>query len=89
MARKTIGIENLRMMINDYLMNTTDGPHGRSERIAYISLIDRVLLDTGNYKGFRYLSEKDLRPGWKPGIRFDENEKPHFDDTDKTRVYYF
>jgi hypothetical protein len=87
MTRKTVRIEDLRTMINSRLKDTPDS--SRAEREAYSSLLESLLHETGNYNGFRYLSESELPFGSKPGIRDLSEDVPSFHDTDSTRVHYF
>lgn len=52
-SRQTISVENVRSMTNAYLAAT--GPNQRDLRRGACTILERVLMDTGNYRGFRYL----------------------------------
>lgn len=52
MARKTIAVDALRNKVNGYLRDSHDD---RTEaRIALHVLLESVLMETDNYKGFTY-----------------------------------
>jgi hypothetical protein len=98
MARKTLKVAALKAYVNDHLLNSQDDDH--FERVALITMLERMLFDTGNYCGFRFLSRKDMqksRFGQSFGINISDVENEKFDpsqasiwqDTDKTRVEYF
>jgi hypothetical protein len=89
--RKTIEVKVLKNKINDILLHSSDDcKEGRS---SLGLLLKEVLQDTGNYKGFKYLSESDMkesRSGISIGINAlytDLHKK--FENTDFTRVMYY
>ena len=90
MARKTFEVETLKNRINSHL--AAGGSFDKHYRVALITLLESILHETGNYKGFRYLLE-DQCPGL-PGINYLDGQ-PHpdyverFKNTDSTRVEYF
>ena len=54
-----------------------------------------ILMDTGNYNGFRYLTKNKVPEGALPGINIDpvdgkplENFEERFSNTDPTRRFY-
>lgn len=52
MARKTVSVESVKNTVNEMLANpnvTFDA------RVSVSVLLESVLMDTDNYKGFRYL----------------------------------
>ena len=51
--RKTISVDRLREMTNNYLASEDSTPDGRE---AQASLLEAVLFETGRYAGFRYLN---------------------------------
>jgi hypothetical protein len=53
MKRKTIEVEKVKKWSNNFLMNSPDEMTG--ERFGITTLIESVLMDTDNYKGFGYL----------------------------------
>ena len=87
--RKTYDVDKLKDEVNIMLLNSTDG--SKNEREELIILIESVLMETKNYKGFHYLSVKDMegsQNGISVGIIWDGN-KATFEGTDHTRVHYF
>ena len=92
--RKTINVDDLRKLANDMLATEHTSKQCRE---GVIMMIERVLLDTGNYCGFSYLYKSELPYGATPGIHPDPGTKviPHtdyterFKDTDHTRVRYY
>ena len=53
-------------------------------------VLEDVLLDSGNYKGFRYLTEAEVPEGFKPGINSDsDNSDTKFTNCDSTRIHYY
>jgi hypothetical protein len=58
-------------------------------RKGVMVMIEAVLMDTGNYKGFRYLAQDEVPTGCTPGIRRDRGDEKKFENTDNTRVRYF
>lgn len=73
MARKTIEIDRLRTMINTMLEQSKD--ELTEGRTALAGLLETALMETGNYKGFRYLQTE-----------WDDQGLPHFGD--ETRRHY-
>lgn len=94
--RKTYPIDELRTMINDYILNTPDDFVG--ERRGMMTVLESALHATGNYKGFGYLNKRDMlksHRGTSVGVNTDPEGSVagdytyRFKDTDKTRVCYF
>lgn len=74
MPRKTIPVEDVKKAANDMLAKSVDD---KSEgRIAIGVLLEKILHDTGNCYGFRYLE----------GHR---DENGDFHTGDETRRHYF
>jgi hypothetical protein len=94
MSRKTFNVEQFKNQVNDMLAQSTSEPEVRQGMIV---VLERMLHDTGNYHGFRYLEISQVPEGFKPGINLDPNETgmPHtdynlrFKDTDSSRVSYY
>lgn len=84
MARKTVDVADLKEWVNFQLGTSTSSP---SFRMGLQSVLEQVLHGTGNYRGYRYLTEKEVPAGEKPGIRY-EASGDKFWNTDKTRVHY-
>lgn len=53
MARKTVSVEYVRSQANMMLRQSV--PEWDRERVAIAGLVENVLMETGNYRGFRYL----------------------------------
>jgi hypothetical protein len=92
-ARKTIKVTDLLDKVNDILATTTCN---QDIRQGAINLLEHVLHETGNYRGFRYLDADEVPNGEKPGIILDPDSIcPHadyqerFKNTDYTRIKYF
>ena len=89
-TRKTFEVEVLKNRINGIL--ASDSGRDQHFRVALLTVLEGVLLDTGNYKGFRYLLKGEA--GGLPGINYLDGQ-PHpdyierFKNTDSTRVEYF
>lgn len=90
--RKTIEISKLVEMTNSILKNS--GPECVGIRQGVSNVLESVLMDTKNYKGFRYLDQTEVDTQSRPGIRSRDNDEnmsyqERFTDTDDTRRYYF
>lgn len=53
--RRTIHVETLRAKVNSMIAASTCSP---PERLAMANVLETVLHDTGNYRGFAYLDAK-------------------------------
>ena len=87
--RKTFCVEEFKQSINRMLAGSVISPE---ERKSMIIILEDVLMQTGNYNGFRYLNEKEVPVGHKAGINISEYFQPTheelFGNTDNTRVCY-
>lgn len=93
-ARKTVSIETLKTGVNEMILNTPDEDKSGRELLGLF--LESMLMETKNYRGFRYLTEKDMRNsqnGVSVGIKYyvDPFGDParQFDGTDNSRVHYF
>jgi len=93
-SRKTIKVEYVKERANDMLLKSAD--HLAEGRKAVTHLLESTLHDTGNYRGFRYLTPNDMKDvqGSTVGINevdfsADPTMEEKFDGTDSTRVEYF
>jgi len=94
-GKKTIKVEEIKESINDILLNT--GNDKTETRQAVMSMLEDILHQTGNYKGFCYLNAFDMeksREGYSVGINYGNNGEPadmdtRFKNTDRTRVRFF
>ena len=86
MSRKTYDVAQLIEMVNGILAVSTCSP---AVREGSINVLEGVLIDTDNYRGFRYLNVAEVPAGEKPGINCDaEGYNARFDNTDSTRRNY-
>ena len=92
-ARKTVDVATLLTMVNNICRYSVDESKG--VRQGAMNVLEQVLHDTGNYKGFRYLCTDEMEPGYTAGIN-SEYGKPlpndyelRFNGCDNTRVQYF
>ena len=92
MGRKTVKIVALVKEVN-FMLATSACP--KETREGMITVLESALMMTGNYRGFRYLSETEVPVFEKPGIRLNDealrsdDATAKFKDTDHTRVVYF
>jgi len=91
MKRKTITVDTLRELINRSLAVSHCS---QDRRQGKIDILESILHDTGNYKGFRYLSGDSVPMGKLPGVNYkdgnpDADYVARFVNTDPTRVAYF
>jgi hypothetical protein len=90
--RKTIPVTLLIDQVNEMLAN---GHSNLSERFGMIQVLEKMLFATGNYRGYRYLSKREVPPGKQPGINLTDTGEPlpdlleRFINTDGTRVEYY
>ena len=67
--RKTVKVDELVEMANNYLLNSEDKLAG--ERLGIASFIEGVLFRANRYAGFGYLSEGEMKrsfSGKTPGV---------------------
>jgi hypothetical protein len=90
MRRKTIRVETVIDWANHYLATSDDQCSER--RRGVLMMLDMILHETGNYQGYRYIT--NLETDHTPGVRYDENTgellnyAERFENTDRTRVQY-
>lgn len=89
---KTIKVEGLKNMMNRLF---SVGYASSEYRAGQIDVLEAILHETKNYKGFRYLRPSEVPAGELPGIALEcvdnasLNERFPVGKTDKTRVHYF
>lgn len=81
MARKTIRVADVADKINAMIAATADDM--TRERQALAGALESILLDTGNYHGFRYLPSEYLPADQQTA------ENVLRPDYDETRVCYY
>lgn len=82
MARKTVPVAAITARVN--AMMAAPGS-GSAPRAALAVFLETVLMDTGNYHGFRYLQSEYL-PAEEQDYANGHVLRPGYDDT---RRYYF
>lgn len=87
--RKTIDVKYLVATVNEALrVSATD----HKTRLGMIVLLENVLHETGNYRGYRYLTISEVPDGHKPGVQYCLGEPLPYPDrfynTDSTRIQY-
>lgn len=90
MARKTVDVSKMVDTVNEVLAQSECTPDMRQ---GMMNLLENVLHETGNYKGFRYLAINEVPKGELPGINGNLGDNPkdyeaRFANTDNTRVQY-
>lgn len=88
MARKTVKIGELVELANRMILQSPDSDRLGREYVQ--TMVERILLDHGQYQGFSYLTPDEMlksQSGVQPGIRPDQGPG-QFIDTDPTRVRY-
>ena len=90
--RKTVEISSLVDYVNGILAAETDDIMSRDLRYGAILALEHALHSTGNYAGYRYLTNKELPAHIKPGVRYDDNGildcHERFLNTDDSRRQY-
>lgn len=83
MGRKTIDVQEMKEFANDLLSRrgNTMSKEDVNIRLGVTLMIERILMDSGNYKGYRYLCPDDLEEGVSPGIIYTEDSHEIVDDT--------
>ena len=90
MSRKTFDVNKLVEKANTILSKGST----KDERQGIILLVESILHETGNYKGFNYLKTSDVPDGELPGIHTNSDgslptDIDPFDNTDHTRIYFY
>lgn len=101
MARKTADISRIVEMANNVMLNTADSE--KAGRAAVQTFVECVLMEAGQYRGFRYLTPRDMLLS-EQGVSYGINPCPYtpengygprdaegwdqFEGTDNTRVEY-
>ena len=95
--RKTMNVEDLKNYANNQLASSIRYERQKESfegidaefRKGVMAMIEAVLFETDNYKGYRYLAVDEIPTGCTPGIRRNRGEEKQFENTDNTRVRYF
>lgn len=59
-ARKTVSVEAIVDQVNASLKESTCSP---DIRYGMCTVVEQVLMESGNYRGFRFLSQEELPNG--------------------------
>lgn len=81
MARKTVEVSKVVSIANKMLENT--GDDDTQLRLGVSALVESVLFETGNYKGFNYL-ESEFKPASEQSL----GESPLKENYDDSRRQY-
>ena len=87
-ARKTANIQFLIDQANSMILHSVDS--AVDERLVLGLFIEKVLMEHGCYKGFRYLDETDMEKsdnGMSVGVRR-KTDGDKWEVTDSSRVMY-
>ncbi len=85
--KKTVKIADVLTKANQYIKESPQDQ--RVGRRMLASFVEGLLMDSNNYKGFRYLRAGELKPDELPGIIFDESEAQAHVYPDDSRVAYY
>jgi hypothetical protein len=84
MKRKTIPVENIREQANRFFQNSKNDFADQRKALQYF--VGDLLMQTGNYKGFGYLSKSDVKEGSTFGI--DRTNLPAT-FPDESRIFFY
>jgi hypothetical protein len=90
MGRKTINVKAMVKYANWQLkQSVTNQEHRRGIQ----TMVEQLLMESSNYRGFRYLKQDEVPEGHPPGIQMTEEGKmlpypDRFEGTDDSRVEY-
>jgi hypothetical protein len=84
MRRKTMIVAEIKQFANEVLQSSKQD---QEFRFGIITMVERILMDSGNYRGYRYLDTTELPEDVLPGVvTITEGE---FSFPDETRRSYF
>ncbi len=84
MKRKTIAIESIKEQANKIFLESSNDYADQRKAIQYF--VGDLLMQTGNYKGYGYLSRSDVKSGLTFGIDRDANPKTF---PDESRIFFY
>lgn len=82
--RKTIDVATIKEKANAFFANS-DNSCADSRR-ALQGFVSNILMDSGNYKGFNYLCEGDVKPGLSFGKSWADGDVVFHDES---RIFFF
>lgn len=74
--RKTFSVVELKTMVNKMLVMSK--PEAVDCRLTVASMLEKVLMDTGNYQGFKYQREQLNATGTQLRTGADESRREYF-----------
>jgi len=86
MSRKTVSVDMIKAQCNLIFRTNQMSP---AYRQGISELVSNILMDTGNYRGFRYLHQDEVPEDELPGIYPSDNYDKRFEGTDPTRIQYY
>jgi len=90
MSRKTFSVEQMVEYTNKQLKYSLTGPEFRN---GVRCALEQILMETGNYGGFRYLRSDEVPQGHAAGVHYKDGQllpyPERFINTDDTRIEYF
>lgn len=82
--RKTFEVESLKEQANSFFLNSCND--FAAQRKAIQSFTSDILMQTGNYRGFGYLTKNDVKEGSTFGI--DRTNLP-VTFPDESRIFFY
>lgn len=79
-------IELVVTKANQYFRVDTGSREGRKMLEVFVS---SLLLESNNYRGFRYLHQEEVPEGHLPGIIFDASEDRQHQYPDDSRISFY
>jgi len=89
MARKTVKVKDIKDQVNNFILHSKDDMN--KERLSMGTLLESILMDTDNYRGFGYLNDEHIKEsadGTTVGVHWISG-KGDFKNTDRSRVFYY
>ena len=89
-AKKTVDVQAIKDKLNDLLRNSRgNDPYIKGVRQGYITIVEEILMATGNYKGYRYLTAGEMNYGDEPGVSYDWEGRGVTKFLDETRISFY
>ena len=84
-AKKRSKLHDRMIAEANYLFRNSENDKADARRVVQ-SFVTGLLIDAGVYRGFRYITPAETKPGVTYGILFDESEARAHTYQDQTRV---
>ena len=89
-TKKTVPVANLIVKLNGILQSYHEGMVNVQEINGIRNFVEDIMMDTGNYNGYSYLTINEVPAGERPGIQMNGfGAEELFEDTDHNRVLYY